>query len=61
MEVSRAIEILDKALGRIPYKSVDLRLTLGDEEIELHATKHNPMGFLPVTAKPKEVKNERTH
>lgn len=56
MEVSRAIEILDKALGRIPYKSVDLRLTLGDEEIELHATKSNPMGFLPVTAKPKEVK-----
>lgn len=57
MEVSRAIEILDKALGRIPYKSVDLRLTLGDEEIELHVTKSNPMGFLPVTAKPsKEVK-----
>lgn len=46
MNVSKAIEILDKALGRIPYKSVDLRLTLGDEEIELHVTKKSPMGFL---------------
>ena len=46
MNVSKAIEILDKALCRIPYKSVDLRLTLGNEEIELHATKSNPIGFL---------------
>ena len=56
MEVSRAIEILDKALGRIPYKSVDLRLTLGNEEIELHATKSNPIGF-----RKEEVQDERTH
>lgn len=45
MEVSRAIEILDKAIGRIPYKSIDIRLTLGTEEIEYHDVKHNPMGF----------------
>ena len=54
MEIKRAIEILDKAIGRIPYKSIDIRLTLGNEEIEYHDTKHNPMGFIPVTVKPKE-------
>ena len=56
MEVSRAIEILDKAIGRIPYRSIDIRLTLGTEEIEYHDTKSNPMGF-----RKEEVQDERTH
>lgn len=51
MEVSRALEILDKAIGRIPYKSIDIRLTLGTEEIEYHDTKSNPMGFRKEEAK----------
>ena len=56
MEIKRAIEILDKAIGRIPYKSIDIRLTLGTEEIEYHDTKSNPMGF-----RKEEVQDERTH
>ena len=51
MEVSRAIEILDKAIGRIPYKSIDIRLVLGTEEIEYHDTKSNPIGFRKEEAK----------
>lgn len=57
MEIKRAIEILDKAIGRIPYRSIDIRLTLGTEEIEYHDTKSNPMGFFYN----KEVQDERTH
>ena len=57
MEIKRAIEILDKAIGRIPYRSIDIRLVLGTEEIEYHDVRHNPMGFLPpnVTVTPKKM------
>lgn len=45
MEIDKAIKILDNALKKIPYKSVDLTMTINNKEITYCEEKSNVYGF----------------
>ena len=57
MDSSKVMQILEKAIGKIPYSTVDIYITVDGKDLELHEKKKKPVGF----QKPKEVQDERTH
>lgn len=45
MEIDKAIKILDNALKKIPYKNVDLKMTINNKEITYYEEKNGTYGF----------------
>lgn len=45
METDKVIKILDNALRKIPYKSIDLKMTINNKEITYYEEKSNVYGF----------------
>lgn len=45
MEANKVIKILDKALDKIPYKSVDINITVGTNELSYFNDRSTTYGF----------------
>lgn len=45
MEIDKAIKILDNALKKIPYKNIDLKMTINNKEITYYEEKNSGCGF----------------
>lgn len=45
MEINKAIKILDNALKKIPYKNIDLKMTINNKEITYYEEKNSGYGF----------------
>jgi hypothetical protein len=48
------MQILEKAIGKIPYSTVDIYITVDGKDLELHEKKKKPVGFQQPTATSKE-------
>ena len=45
MDSSKVMQILEKAIGKIPYSTVDIYITVDGKDLELHEKKKKPVGF----------------
>ena len=46
MDSSKVLHLLEKALDKIPYRSVDIYITVDGKDLELHDKKNPPVGFV---------------